>query len=498
MYRSRPKGPLHKDMLDFLSSIGDDQEVFIYDLLGSQAHVLMLNDIGLMAYNETKAILTTLDRLKHHPNILDTQNAEDIHEAIESTVIKQIGMEIGGKMQIGRSRNDQVILDILMKVRDDINVICDSLIILLQSLLEKAEENVNTVMPLYTHLRQAQIGSFSHFIVSYVDSLLRDMERLYACYGRINRSPLGAGAVGGSRIMLDRVKTAKLLGFSSVIENSIDATSSRDVVIEYASNLAMIMLTLSRMTEDFIIWSSDEFAFIEISDEYSSSSSSMPQKKNPDPLELLRGKAGQVLGDLFAMTSIIKSIPSGYSRDLQELKPTIWHIASTTNQSLKVLTYIVKTITVNKGRMLEASNNSYALSFDIAELLSVKYGIAFRTAHKIMGLLVQRAVLKNKQPLRMLSKEDVRKVLEKTGCTVNAEDVSNDIKGMTPNLSISSRQSVGSPNPQQVQTRVKLLRARVFKYKEQISARKNSVSEAFQMLSLRVKKYSGNDVSGIR
>ena len=148
--------------------------------------------------------------------------------------------------------------------------------------------------------------------------------------------------------------------------------------------------------------------------------------------------------------------------------------------------------------MLEASNNSYALSFDIAELLSVKYGIAFRTAHKIMGLLVQGAVLKNKQPLRMLSKEDVRKVLEKTGCTVNAEDVSNDIKGMTPNLSISSRQSVGSPNPQQVQTRVKLLRARVFKYKEQISARKNSVSKAFQMLSLRVNKYSGNDVSGIR
>ncbi len=497
MYRSRPKGPLHKDILDFLSSIGDDDEVFLYDLLGSQAHVLMLHDIGLLVHDETKAILTTLDQLKHQPELLDKQNAEDIHEAIESTLIKQIGMEIGGKMQIGRSRNDQVILDILMKVRDDANTICDSLVRIMQSLLEKADENVNTVMPLYTHLRQAQIGSYSHFMVSYVDSLFRDMERLYACYGRINRSPLGAGAVGGSRIMLDRVKTSKLLGFGSMIENSIDATSSRDVIIEYASNLALIMLTLSRMAEDFIIWSSDEFAFIEISDEYSSSSSSMPQKKNPDPLELLRGKSGQVLGDLFAMTSIIKSIPSGYSRDLQELKPCIWRIASTTNESLKVLTYVVKTITVNKGRMSEASNNSYALSFDIAELLSLKYGIAFRTAHKIMGLLVQRAAVRNKRPLRMVSKEDVHEVLEKTGCIVNAEEVLNDIKGMTPNLSISSRQSVGSPNPKQVQDRVKLLRARALKYNERISARKNSVHEAFQMLAQLVKKYSGNDVGGI-
>jgi argininosuccinate lyase len=481
-------------MLDFLSSMADDQELLAYDLLGSQAHVLMLKDIGLLTYDDTKAILTALDQLRDQPTLLNKQNAEDIHECIESSVIEQIGIEIGGKMQIGRSRNDQVILDILMKVRDDINDISDAIITLIQSLLEKADENIKTVMPLYTHLRQAQIGSFSHFALAYVDSLLRDMERLFACYERINRSPLGAGAVGGSRIKLDRLKTAKLLGFTGLIENSIDATSSRDVIIEFASNLVMIMLTLSRITEDFIIWSSDEFAYLDISDEYSSSSSSMPQKKNPDPLELLRGKSGRVLGDLFGMTSIIKSLPSGYSRDLQELKPSLWRMSVSTSQALKVMNYIIKTITINKGRMLEASDNSYALSFDTAELLSVKYGVSFRVAHRIMGRLVQKAAARNKQPLRMVSIEDVRKVLYEIDCNIKAEDVLNHIKRMTPNLSISSRQSLGSPNPEQLQARVKLLRTKVLKYRERISKRKRSTSEAFRKLTLLAHNYSGNDV----
>ncbi len=494
MYRSRPKGSLNKDMLDFLSSMVDDQIIFKYDILGSQAHVLMLRSIGLLSDDETKAILTMLDKLIHEPELLNKQNAEDIHESIESTVIEHLGIEIGGKIQIGRSRNDQVILDVLMKVRDDINEICDLLIVLMQSLLVKADENTNTVMPLYTHLRQAQIGSFSHFIISYVDSLLRDFERLYACYERINRSPLGAGAVGGSRIKLDRGITARLLGFRGIIENSIDATSSRDVIVEFASNLALIMLTLTRITEDFIIWSSDEFAFIEISDEYSSSSSSMPQKKNPDPLELLRGKSGGVIGDLLAMFSIIKSIPSGYSRDLQELKPPVWRIGSTINRSLKVMTFVVKTININKGKMFEASNNSYALSFDLAELLCVKYGIAFRVAHRIMGILVQKSAVNKKQPLRMISIEDVKMVLAQTGCKVEAKEVFSEIKRMTPNRSISLRQSPGSPNPDLVRARVKLLRARVLEYHERVSIRKRSVTEAIQKLTQLAKRFSEKNI----
>jgi argininosuccinate lyase len=248
------------------------------------------------------------------------------------------------------------------------------------------------------------------------------------------------------------------------------------------------------MTEDFIIWSSDEFAYIDISDEYSSSSSSMPQKKNPDPLELLRGKSGGVLGDLFAMTGIVKSLPSGYARDLQELKPSLWRISIATSQSLKVMNYIIKSITINKGRMLEASNNSYALSFDIAELLSVKYGVAFRVAHRIMGRLVQKAAARNKQPLRMVSIEDVRKVLDEFGCNMKAEDLLDHVKRMTPNLSISSRQSIGSPNPEHLKARVKLLRTRVLKYREAILMRKRSISEAFQKLTLLTNHYSRNGI----
>ena len=264
MYRSRPKGNLDKDMLNFLSSMNDDLQILHYDILGSEAHVIMLHDIGILTLHETKKILVALEQIRHKPALLTTGDVEDIHESIESLIIQQTGVDIGGKIQIGRSRNDQVILDIRMKVRDDIIEICEKIITLITSLLKKADENIDTVMQMYTHLRQAQIGTFSHFALSYADSLFRDLDRLYITYVRINQSPLGAGAIGGSRIKLNRQKTARLLGFKGIVRNSIDATSSRDTIIEYTMDLTIIMLTLSRMTEDFIIWSTDEFGYLDI------------------------------------------------------------------------------------------------------------------------------------------------------------------------------------------------------------------------------------------
>ncbi|HMH10860.1 MAG TPA: argininosuccinate lyase, partial [Candidatus Nitrosopolaris rasttigaisensis] len=314
-------------------------------------------------------------------------------------------------------------LDIRMKVRDDINEICEKIITLITSLLKKAEENIDTIMPMYTHLRQAQIGTFSHFALSYADSLFRDLDRMYITYVRINQSPLGAGAIGGSRLKLDRHQTARLLGFKGIVRNSIDATSSRDTIIEYTMELTIIMLTLSRMTEDFIIWSTDEFGYLDILDEHSSSSSAMPHKKNPDPLELLRAKAGTVSGNLLAMITIIKAIPSGYSRDLQEIKTSLWQASATTTQALKIMNYVVRSLVINKEMMQRASSNSYAISFDIAELLTIKNGISFRTAHKVMGALVQKAISNNRQPLRMLREEDIREVLESLGSDLSAEEV---------------------------------------------------------------------------
>jgi len=477
-------------MLNFLSSLNDDQQILHYDILGSEAHVIMLHDIGILTLHETKKILVALEQIRHKPAMLATGDVEDIHESIESLIIQQTGVDIGGKIQIGRSRNDQVMLDIRMKVRDDITEICEKIITLITSLLKNAAENIDTIMPMYTHLRQAQIGTFSHFALSYADSLFRDMDRLYITYVRINQSPLGAGAIGGSRIKLDRQKTARLLGFKGIVRNSIDATSSRDTIIEYTMELTIIMLTLSRMTEDFIIWSTDEFGYLDISDEFSSSSSAMPHKKNPDPLELLRAKAGTVSGNLLTMITIIKAIPSGYSRDMQEIKTSLWQASATTTQALKIMNYVVKSLIINKERMQQASSNSYAISFDLAELLAIKNGISFRTAHKVMGLLVQKAIGNNRQPLRMLREEDIREVLESLGSKLSAEEVLKDIKEAAPQKSISSRQSLGSPNPMQEQNMVKLSRRRLSDYSKRIAKRKGLVDEAFKNLTRMVNNYS--------
>ena len=489
MYRSRPRGNLDKDILDFLSSISDDQQILHYDILGSEAHVIMLHEIGILTHDEQKKILIALERIRHKPSLLADGSVEDIHESIESGIIEQIGIDIGGKIQIGRSRNDQVILDIRMKVRDDINEICENVINLITSLLEKADETIDAIMPMYTHLRQAQIGIFSHFVVSYVEALLRDLDRLSDTYARINQSPMGAGAIGGSRIRIDRKKTARLLGFDGIVRNSIDATSSRDTIIEFTAVLAIIMLTLSRIAEDIIIWSTDEFGYLDISDEYSSSSSAMPHKKNPDPLELLRAKTAVVFGNLVSMFTVVKAVPSGYTRDFQEIKPLLWQASATTNKALKVMDYVVKSLIINKEKMLQTSRNSYAISFDLAELLAAENGISFRMAHKMIGLLVQKAIANNRQPLRMLREEDILEVLQRFGSNLPAKKVLSGIRRTTPEISITSRQSEGSPNPTQERETVNLLRKKLSVYAERIAMRKKHVSNSLENLLNMVNNY---------
>jgi argininosuccinate lyase len=244
------------------------------------------------------------------------------------------------------------------------------------------------------------------------------------------------------------------------------------------------------MTEDFIIWSTDEFGYLDISDEYSSSSSAMPHKKNPDPLELLRAKAATVFGNLLAMISVVKAIPSGYSRDLQEIKTSLWQASATTTKAIKIMNYIVNSLVINTERMEQASTSSYAISFDLAELLAVKNGISFRIAHKIMGLLVQKAISNNRQPLRMLPEEDIQEVLESLASDLSAEELLKDIRATTPEISINSRKSLGSPNRRLEQNTIKLLRRRLSAYTGRITKRKRNVSEALQNLTRVVNNYS--------
>jgi argininosuccinate lyase len=489
MYRSRPRGALDDDILKFLSSIDVDEDILYYDIMGSEAHSMMLYDIGLLSEPDLKKILQALEDVKKDPSQLKTDTSEDIHESLEAFVIKQAGVDAGGKMHTARSRNDQVILDIRMKVRDDINNICTAIIDLIDSLLEKATENKETVMPMYTHLQQAQIGTFSHYLLSYVDALFRDMDRLYITYGRINQSPLGACAIGGTSININRRTTAVFLGFDGLIRNSIDATSSRDTLIEFTSDLSIFMTTLSRLAEDFILWSTAEFGYLEVSDEYSSTSSAMPQKKNADPLELIRAKASSVLGNLVTILSIVKALPSGYSRDLQELKAHLWNASSTALEAVKIVNRVVTSIDVHKRRMQESANSSYALSVDIAEQLVIKKGMPFRLAHKLVGSLVEKAARENKNQITTLEEQDVKEVLEKIESQVQPDELMHFIQDVSPQRSLELRISFGSPNPKQQEEMIIFSRRRLAGYKEGVPKRKKHIDAAFQNLKRSVENY---------
>ena len=489
MYRSRPRGSLNEDTLKFLSSMDADQDLLYYDIMGSEAHSMMLCDIGLLSIQELKKILQALEDVRKDPTQLKTDSFEDIHESLESFVIKQAGIDAGGKMHTARSRNDQVILDIRMKVRDDINNICLAIIDLIDSLLKKATENKETVMPMYTHLQQAQIGTFSHYLLSYVDALFRDMDRLYVTYGRINQSPLGACAIGGSSININRKTTAVFLGFDGLLRNSVDATSSRDTLIEFTSVISILMNTLSRLAEDFILWSTAEFGYLELSDEYSSSSSAMPQKKNADPLELIRAKASSVIGNLVTILSIVKALPSGYSRDLQELKPHLWNTSSTALEAVKIVNRVVTSIDVHKEKMRETAKNSYALSVDIAEQLVIKKAMPFRLAHKLVGCLVEKAARQNKGQIMMLEEQDIKEVVEKIESDLQPVELMRVIQDVTPQRSLELRISFGSPNPKEQEEMIMFSRRRLSGYKEGVPKRKKNVDAAFQNLKISVENY---------
>jgi argininosuccinate lyase len=489
MYRSRPTEKLKDDVLRFLSSMGQDQSILYYDILGSEAHSIMLHEQGHITDNELRSILYALEEAKKSSTNIKTEEYEDIHEALEAFVIERSGMEAGGKMHIARSRNDQVVLDIRMMIRDDINEICAALCSLIQGLVERAKENKQVPMLMYTHLQQAQIGTFSHFLLSYAYALMRDMQRLYLTYHRINQSPLGACAIGGSSIDIDRKRTAVLLGFDSIIKNSIDATSSRDAFLEYASTLAILTSTLGRIAEDFIIWSTTEFGYIDLAESYTSSSSAMPQKKNPDPLELIRSKAAIVTSNLVSMLGIVKGLPSGYSRDLQDIKGPLVGSSAITLDTINIMNHIVRSLQVNKERMRQAASISYAIAVDIAEQLVMQKKVPFRTAHRIVGALVSKASAKGNISLAKLEFAEVSSVLETYEINVRPEDVMKMIHEMTPEKSLEDRKSSGSPNLGEQENMIKSLSEGIANYSVGIQKRTKMVEGSFGALERTIKNY---------
>ena len=382
-----------KKVDDFNSSIRFDKRMYRQDIRGSIAHAAMLGKQGIIPKDDSEKIIAGLKEI-----LADIENnkvefeidAEDIHMNVEKLLIERIG-EAGKRLHTGRSRNDQVALDIRMYLMDECEEIREILMHTLEVLTDLADENIDTIMPGYTHLQKAQPITFAHHLMAYFEMFSRDLERLSDCKKRMNVMPLGSGALAGTTYPLDREFVAHELGFAAVTGNSLDGVSDRDFVIELASCLSIIMMHLSRFSEELILWSSHEFSFVEMDDAFSTGSSIMPQKKNPDVAELIRGKTGRVYGHLMGLLTTMKGIPLAYNKDMQEDKEPIFDAVDTVKLCLPVFCDMIATMKVKKDNMLKGAKGGFTNATDLADYL-VKKGVPFREAHGIVGRMVFYAI----------------------------------------------------------------------------------------------------------
>ena len=389
LWKGRFKKELAKETNDFNSSIGFDSRMFEEDIKGSIAHATMLGATGIIEKSESEKIVNELDKIlgeiKSGELSID-MTAEDIHTFIEGELTSRLG-QTGKRLHTARSRNDQVALDIRLTLRREIDEISEQLKGLVEVLCNKAQEHSATIMPGYTHLQRAQPITFGHHLMAYCSMILRDIDRLEDVKKRMNICPLGSGALAGTTYPLDREMVADLLGFDGITQNSLDGVSDRDFCIELASALSLIMVHLSRFSEEIIMWCSWEFKFVELDDAFSTGSSIMPQKKNPDIAELVRGKSGRVFGDLTTLLTVMKGIALAYNKDMQEDKEAIFDAVDTVKMCLTAFTPMIDTMTVLKDNMRLAAAKGFINATDCADDLVGK-GLAFRDAYKCTGELV--------------------------------------------------------------------------------------------------------------
>jgi len=432
----------------FTASLPFDRRLFRHDIRGSIAHAQMLAKVGLLKAAELRAIVGGLNRIETEIargrfkfDIAD----EDIHLAIERRLIAMVGQP-GRKLHTGRSRNDQVALDLRLFLRDEIAGLIKSIAGLRAALIALARRHLGTIMPGYTHLQRAQPVTLAHHLLAYVEMLARDRERFEQAAARTAAMPLGAGALAGTTLPLDRRMVARALGFKAIAANSMDAVSDRDFVVDFLSAAALAQVHLSRMCEEIILWTSAEFGFASLPDEFSTGSSMMPQKKNPDLLELIRGKTGRVIGDLVAMLTILKGLPLAYNSDLQEDKERVFDALDALKPALDLMAKLWPLLRFDKQRMRAAAGGS-ALATDLAEYL-VGRGTAFRKAHEIVGAIV-RETIEAGRTLEDLSVAELRRYSSAFG-----EDAGSILR---PETSVARRAIEGGPSPSAVRRRLKEL-----------------------------------------
>jgi argininosuccinate lyase len=430
-----------KQAHDYLASIPFDRRLYRQDIEGSIAHVGMLAKQGIIAESEAEAIIEGLESIQKEIEQGEFQfktELEDIHMNIEAALFEKIG-DVAGKLHTARSRNDQIALDLRLFVKEAIGKTINKIRALQTALVELAEANKAVIMPGYTHLQQAQPVLLAHHLLAYFEMFQRDRDRFQDCLERTDVLPLGSGALAGVPYPVDREFLADELGFSKVSANSLDAVSDRDFVIEYEAAAAITMMHLSRLAEELILWSSSEFGFIEIGEAFTTGSSIMPQKKNPDVAELARGKTGRVYGHLMSILTTMKSLPLAYNRDMQEDKEGLFDTVDTLRSSLEVFAGMVKTIKVNAERIRQAMKTDYILATDLADYL-VKKGVPFREAHGVVARLSEYAMGKGKN-FRELDLKEYNRF---------SPLFADDVYKITLESSAAARNGAGGTSPQQV------------------------------------------------
>lgn len=435
---------------EFTASVQFDKRMYRQDIRGSIAHATMLAEVGVLSMADRDLIIDGLKAIEDEISRGDfvwRVELEDVHMNIESRLTDRIGIA-GKRLHTGRSRNDQVATDIRLYLRDEIDAIRGELKRLMTGLIDLAEREADTIMPGFTHLQTAQPVTFGHHLLAWFENLKRDDERLVDLRARVNRMPLGSAALAGTTYPIDRRITAKLLGFDSICENSLDAVSDRDFAIEFCSASALIMMHLSRFSEELVLWASAQFNFVDLPDRFCTGSSIMPQKKNPDVPELVRGKSGRVFGHLMALLTLMKGQPLAYNKDNQEDKEPLFDAADTVMGSLRAFADMVPALVPRREIMREAARRGFATATDLADYL-VKRGLAFRDAHEVVGKAVGYGVSSGKD-LAEMSLAELQEF---------SSDISDDVfEVLTLEGSVNARDHIGGTAPKQV--RAAVLRAR--------------------------------------
>ncbi len=446
--RSGRLAATRKDVVNFISSFHEDLRISRPTVLINEAHVLALRRAKIIRTMEAHKILKALQKIEQ--KIPHRKGVEDIHILIEEYVTRQAGEDVGGRMHIAKSRNDQAATAIRMTLRGEILEVFNAILSLESALLRLSKRHVKTLFPGYTHLQPAQPITFAHYLLANGDSIIRDAQRLIEAYSRVNLCPMGAGALAGSSFRLDRKFVAHLLGFNGIVENSLDAVGTRDFALDALGAFSLIALDLSRLAQDMIFYSAGDVGLLEIPDDFASTSSIMPQKKNPDPLEVLRARCAHVLGNYTTAAMILFALPSGYNLDFQEITPLIWRSSDTLKFGLKIATQLIPRIKVNPT-ISNRPGMTFVAATEIANMLVRSEGLPFRSAHRIVGRAVRTAISR-KRSLSDFTAEDWYQVSGKKfhTRTIEAIDSALDLRRQ-----VELYRSEGSPNPKEVERMIR-------------------------------------------